>query len=357
MFKDSLNVLSILKKAEIIREKLEDDISKDIFDARVALMMDGDVSAFNEIIDTCCGPWRSWGEEWEDIIRRNPNADTLVFYGAGHEGRRAYRFWKNSIYQNLNVVFCDKKANICEGVEVISPARLYEAYADAIVIITGMRYKDEILLELIENSFPREQILYPSDFGWMRGICGQQYFDFFEPASEEIFIDGGSFDGRTSKGFVQWCKGSYKKIYAFEPNHEQATIVSDHIEKWGIENVEVIRAGLWNESATLGFTLERTGSRVDSKGTVQIQVDSIDNVLKGEKVTLIKMDIEGSEYNAILGAAETIRKWHPRLAICIYHKMGDVLTLPALILELDSSYRLALRHYRNYPNETVLYAW
>ena len=87
-----------------------------------------------------------------------------------------------------------------------------------------------------------------------------------------------------------------------------------------------------------------------------IDVDSIDNVLAGRSATDIKMDIEGSELRAIEGAKNTIRHYKPKLAIFVYHKPEDIFEIPLKILELDSGYKLYLRHYSYVDTETVLYA-
>ena len=68
------------------------------------------------------------------------------------------------------------------------------------------------------------------------------------------------------------------------------------------------------------------------------------------------MDIEGAELEALKGAKETIKRNHPKLAICVYHKPEDIVDIPKFILELDPEYKLYLRHYSDNAGETVLYA-
>lgn len=78
--------------------------------------------------------------------------------------------------------------------------------------------------------------------------------------------------------------------------------------------------------------LHAGGSKISTDGTSKIATVRIDDILKGDRATLIKMDIEGSEYEAILVARETIKKWKPTLALSIYHKKDDILTIPELVL-------------------------
>ena len=68
------------------------------------------------------------------------------------------------------------------------------------------------------------------------------------------------------------------------------------------------------------------------------------------------MDIEGAEYKALLGAEKTIKKYKPKLAICIYHKPEDVWEIPWLIHQFNPNYKFYLRHYSLTSPETVLYA-
>ncbi len=86
------------------------------------------------------------------------------------------------------------------------------------------------------------------------------------------------------------------------------------------------------------------------------EVRKLDDVLKGERVTFIKMDIEGSELAALKGAANTIRSQKPKLAICIYHSPQDMLNIPIYIKSLVPEYKIYIRHYTDMMLETVCYA-
>lgn len=77
---------------------------------------------------------------------------------------------------------------------------------------------------------------------------------------------------------------------------------------------------------------------------------------RNEKVTFLKMDIEGSELKALQGAKKIIQKQKPRLAICIYHKTWDFIELTEQILEIVPDYKFYIRQYASDTRETVLYA-
>lgn len=75
-----------------------------------------------------------------------------------------------------------------------------------------------------------------------------------------------------------------------------------------------------------------------------------------ELVTLIKMDIEGAEQEALLGAKRIISEYQPKLAICIYHRIEDLWEIPLLIKELNPEYHLYIRNYEDRLDEIVCYA-
>lgn len=98
------------------------------------------------------------------------------------------------------------------------------------------------------------------------------------------------------------------------------------------------------------------GGKVSEDGRTIIAGESIDNVLKGDRATFIKMDVEGAELKSLIGAENTIKNYKPRLAISIYHKPSDIYEIPQLLMEYRPDYRFYIRHYTSYIWETVLYA-
>ena len=84
---------------------------------------------------------------------------------------------------------------------------------------------------------------------------------------------------------------------------------------------------------------------------------TLDEEIK-EKITILKMDIEGGEQKALRGATEHIKNDHPKLLISVYHNVRDIFEIPNMIEQIDSSYQFYLRNYGGgvYPTEIVLIA-
>ncbi len=184
------------------------------------------------------------------------------------------------------------------------------------------------------------------------------YFnDLIKLTDGEVFVDCGAYDGDTIRAFYKNVNGKYNKIYAFEPDNVNFESLKSYLMNKKIENVCLVNKGCWDRKTTLLFSSDgNMTSQVQNEGSVAIEVDSIDNVVGLNNVTFIKMDIEGSELAALRGCANTIKREKPKLAICVYHKPEDLITIPQYIKNLVPEYRLYLRHHQFISWETVLYA-
>lgn len=189
------------------------------------------------------------------------------------------------------------------------------------------------------------------------GRCGIQYFDYFTASDVEVFVDGGSLDGKTTDSFIEWCEGRYECVYAFEPNPQMVEICRTHFCE--NEKVHFYDYALWNEKANLSF--DNSGSKWDAhisqEGTIQVMADTIDNVIGDKLITFIKLDVEGSELETLQGAKRCIQKNIPKLAISIYHKLEDMEKICMFLLDLVPEYKFAIRHYHSDAIETILYAF
>ncbi|GAB2182500.1 FkbM family methyltransferase [Denitratisoma sp. agr-D3] len=183
----------------------------------------------------------------------------------------------------------------------------------------------------------------------------QQYFEDFLQLQDsgETFIDVGGYDGYTSSEFIRHCP-HYAAIHIFEPEPKNYTTCKTNLQHHA--NIDIHKLGLSDRKATLRLSSEGSASKVSASGHFFIDVDRLDNyAAQIGNPTLIKIDVEGAEMSAIGGAAETIRKHHPRLAICVYHNPGDFWKIPKFILEINPNYLIHLRHYTESIYETVMF--
>lgn len=197
---------------------------------------------------------------------------------------------------------------------------------------------------------------------WRHEEVESQYFakDIVALSDNEVFVDCGAYTGDTLMAFDKRVS-RFKKYYAWEPDARRYRKLKRSINR--VKGTVIhIKKGVWNESGTLCLAVNKGCGEIRNetqagKGIINIAVDTIDNIVDAEdKVTFIKMDIEGSELNALMGAKNTIIKNRPILAICVYHKREDLITIPQYIKGLNTDYKFYLRAYYPYCSELVLYA-
>ena len=183
-------------------------------------------------------------------------------------------------------------------------------------------------------------------------FIGQYFEDFLGISENEVFVDVGAFDGNTSIEFIKYCP-KYKSIYIFEPSSPNLAKAKENLNKY--QSVYFFPMGLSDQKAMLKFdALSGSASSASEDGKDTIQVDRLDSVLS-ERVTFIKMDIEGAEGKAIAGMTEHIINDHPKLAISVYHRPKDLWLIPKQILEIRSDYSIYIRHYTEGTDETVMF--
>lgn len=210
-----------------------------------------------------------------------------------------------------------------------------------------------------------------SELTWEELFCDEeQYFyqEYFKFHSNETFVDCGSYTGDTILKFCDIVK-KYKEIWGFEldkDNFDQMVSNLKNIDG----SIHLHNCGVWNENCVLdyghgsstnepssGISLYKTEPSANNL-IQQAQVKRLDDVLKSRNVTYIKMDVEGAEMNALLGAEHIIRTQRPRLSVCVYHKVSDFWQIPLLLNKFNHEYKFVLRHYsKTSCEETVLYAY
>lgn len=287
--------------------------------------------------------------------------------GAGQKGKWTLRSLRHAGYNVVCFIDNDKqkqgKLYGSEGgggeIPVISFSGFVRNNEEIIAVIANDGYASEYIKVLRELRYPMNNIYYHHG-DVLINIFGDEYFDVYKHKSgeKEIFLDIGAMDGNTTKSFINWCSGEYEKVYVIEASKEMYEIPKLNLKDYS--NIEYLNVAVSDHSGKQNFTfntIDPEGSRInnDEQGEL-VNCVSIDEILNGESCTFIKMDIEGAEEKALLGAKETIKKYKPFFAISAYHLETDLIKLPQLIKQINPTYKLYLRHYSNMVYDVVLYA-
>ena len=171
----------------------------------------------------------------------------------------------------------------------------------------------------------------------------------------DVFLDLGAYDGDSLRGFIDYTGDQYKKIIAVEASRKNYEMLVKNTEM--LPRVQCVNIGIHKEKGQIRFEVsDAKNSFASADGADVLDVDSVDHILNSEAVTTIKMDIEGAEYDAVLGMEQTLRN-HPVLMVSIYHKVEDLFRLQLLIEKMcPNTYDYYIRHYSPTIIETVLYA-
>lgn len=346
----------------------------------------------------------------------NRTSGRIFLFGAGKGGEDTYSFIrKNTVFEGEICGFIDnnplKQGTVFCGLNVYSLSEFKQIYNnDAVIISCGEG--DVIKKQLKENGVLLQNVYIPDissisvndyeficnnieEFTWLYGALEdnqskkvlvnllnyklthdmrllseiaeppeKQYFDerLIKYSMDDVFLDCGGYIGDTIESYIEHNKGIYSKIITFEAEEKNAEIIK---RKYKNENIKVYPIALWNKKAEISFDNKGSGSGCvldvnegkNSERVKCILADTIDDIIGNEKVSFIKMDIEGAEYKALCGGIDTICRCRPTLMISCYHKQDDYIRLAHLIKSLNSNYKLYMRHYRAESiQETVLYA-
>ncbi len=169
----------------------------------------------------------------------------------------------------------------------------------------------------------------------------QYFLEGFLPTEGDIAIDGGAYDGATSRDFIM--QGA--KVYAFEMDGENYKKCLPRAEKY---NFVLENLGLSNQEGQEFYNQDGVGSGKGRGNVVGNFIDLDTYVLKKNlpRVDYIKLDIEGAELDMLHGAAKTIARWKPKMAVSAYHKPEDLWTLANYIKSIRPDYEFKFRHYK-----------
>ncbi len=354
---------------------------------------------------------------FEEIMEMNSINNVnkpFIIYGAGGFAKAILKVCKG--FNISPIAICDSNPEkvgeeFC-GFKVLSFNEILDTYSDFLVLISAFHYYDDIkkyLLQFISpdkfgtiNFFPQNCGRYFKDMVLdnkeklnfiynnlyddksrdvmdnilkaritnnieyiEKAFSPNQYFNEITRLTDnECFVDAGAYTGDTIIEFLEHVNYKYNKIYAFEPSDSIFKQLSENISNVQNNNtINVYKNALFSSTKQLNFndSLPVGDHKIDENnlsGGVVVEAVSLDEIID-EKVTFIKMDIEGSELDALKGAEKIIRKYKPKLAISVYHKVDDLVRIPEYIMSLGLDYKYYLRHHcvaTIFGVETVFYA-
>ena len=349
---------------------------------------------------------RNYQQEIKDLVKQY---EYVVFYGCGAILNSIVDTW--NAYIGRKIDYCcdsdsDKWGKYFCGAKCISPQELMAIKYKCAVFVTIGDFKT-VFKFLTDNGFPSVNLIYKydlvaSDFlashdnnevvsklcqtydilsdeqsqivfdaiinrvlgngknnEIMADVCEEnQYFpsDIIKLSDHESFVDIGAFNGDTVKDFIVRTQGNFDNFFAFELDAFNFNLLRENVcHMPNHDRIKIFNMGIWDSECDITYSIGNSQSTIGT-GEGKGHVVPLDDVLKNEKVTFIKMDIEGAEPQALRGARNIIQNQTPRLAVCVYHDFRHLWEIPLYLKELVPEYKIYLRHHTNLEYETVCYA-
>lgn len=351
---------------------------------------------------------------WDKVIelaqqapRPSAGQDILLF-GGGLCGTLTIPLLRNELKL---IAVCDndkrKQGTLIEGLPCVSPDALAQ-YQNPFVLVSSSKNYQSIHEELLDRNIPHCNLesyvvnqklnafhevyqaldkesrrvyagvlycrLLGTTFGVEQYCTDDQYFCFPEfryIGLNDTYIDCGAFTGDIVQKVVENSMGVFHRIYAFEPNGKTYTAMKKRAEFlkdiWALEDGQIVleQKGVGGARAFASmqenFTNQaNTYITSNDNGQGDIEIVALDEYLArrgAEKITFIKADIEGFEWDMLHGAARTIQRDKPNLAISIYHSIFDFFRIYQYLKQLVPEYTFAVRHHWNSLDETILYCY
>ena len=309
-------------------------------------------------IDYCCDTdSRKWGNQFRGIECISPQEliklkdkcavfVTMDHFAPVYQALQSKGFpCVNTLYL-FDIIASEYLAGQEQSGLVDNLCRTYELLTD--------QHSKEVFSAIVTRVFDRGANVFA-----MADVCGQnQYFpaDIVKLSEHESFADIGGFDGDTIKDFIIRTQGKFDNVFSFEMNEVNYRLLSDNVKKMPQqEKIKIYNLGAWDSECDIAYSIGDSSSSI-GRGDGRGHAVPLDELLQQERITFLKMDIEGAETNALRGVQNIIRNQKPTLAVCIYHDLKHLWEIPLYLKGLVPEYSIFLRHYTHIERETVCYA-
>lgn len=177
----------------------------------------------------------------------------------------------------------------------------------------------------------------------------------------DVVLDGGAYIGDSA---IEALALGARQVISIEPSPRNLACLRRNLEEHSATGqVVVVEKGVWDREDKLTLLEHPTSgtadyiagagdrrhlhgrphAKVEGQTTVTVPLTTIDKLVEElnlGRVDVIKLDIEGAEQRAIMGAEKTIARYKPRLAVAAYHLPDDREKIPALIRSIRPDYQM-----------------
>lgn len=176
--------------------------------------------------------------------------------------------------------------------------------------------------------------------------------DFLGQLGDGMIVDCGAFTGDSIQNWVSAGLRD-RRVLAFEPDGRNYTALLRYTQTSDLPTIP-LPLGVASQSGHFEMSGSGASSRLSQKEDGNVVCIAIDDLVSSFDVSMIKMDIEGGEFDALQGAMKTIGRCLPSLAISVYHRPSDLWQIGTWIAEHFPTYDMHLRCYGHQGYDVVL---
>jgi FkbM family methyltransferase len=138
----------------------------------------------------------------------------------------------------------------------------------------------------------------------------------------DLLIDGGAHAGRHTVPMAFACRPT-GLVYAFDVLPVQLTRLENKSRQLMLSNIRIVRKALYKESGlkkafhvveshpSRSGLRSKAGLETGDTKVIEVETQSLDDTFSsGEKVKFMKLDLEGGELDALLGARTVLKRSH-----------------------------------------------
>lgn len=249
-------------------------------------------------------------------------------------------------YRSIHIIPDDMQQESLQEYYIAKKNRIEEAYSVLADEKSKFIYKANIKAHFCKDF---------SDCLIWEDSLNEQYFpkDIKLSSGYNRFIDCGGYIGDTIRSLLE--RECVQAVASFEPDLYNFKYLADFCKDKRIE-IFCFPCAVGDRTSWQRFSPARGSGTICDEGEITVLSVSLDEVLNGFRPTFIKMDIEGAELQALIGAKGMICENIPDLAICVYHNINHLWDAILLLQSWNLGYAFFLRSYNAYTMETVLYA-
>lgn len=208
-------------------------------------------------------------------------------------------------------------------------------------------------------------------------VDGDTFFDhnLIPYRDDYAYMDVGAYTGDTVLRFYAFSRGKYEHIYAMEPDKDNFLCMENMIKYGRLENVSLFPYGGWEKEDILifhtvknetfdspsffketEFTMPSSvGMKKECYTEERVKVDSVDHILDGQAISILKINAMAADFQILKGSAETIRKFHPIIVGEFGTRKENLTDMILYLKHLYSGYKIYLREKLIFGDAKVVY--